>query len=307
MTRANQKEAERRHAEQFFRSFFRGEDAGLEFDPRSPPDPDVFVRGSRLAEIAGLEVAAKAEGVTVEVTAYHPAAWGCEFFRRTEVDSRWQVELLPAIEAARQANPAIKSIAAWFDFKDVRLPKNRDHRAVARALVVAAEAAMPRIPPGRSLRVGFLPRDTVSRLPAHLGGWTFLASEDFPVAAEHFNLICLESDPEWQWPCWLCPRMAGGWNTPSSDGFARIFEAKAQKAKKYNTEGRPLWLLIVAELTNDQESHIFPRGEDYLAYLREQISATGFDFGAAAFQQVWLFSEFTEGKVRLYPVGPAVP
>src|SRR5438309_1387194 len=137
MTRASQTAAERRHVDRFFRSFFRGEDAGLEFDSPAPPAPDVMVRGVRLAEIAGLEIAAGAEGVAVEVTEYHPAAWGCESFPRTEVDSRWQNELLPAIEAARQANPAMKSVAASFDFNDVRLPKNRDHRAVAGALIAA--------------------------------------------------------------------------------------------------------------------------------------------------------------------------
>jgi hypothetical protein len=199
--------------------------------------------------------------------------------------------LLPAIEAARQANPAMKNITVWFDFNDVRLPKKQNHQAVVRALVAAVEAAIPRIPPGRSVRVGFFPRDTVSRLPTYVGDWTFLVSEDFPVAAKHFNVICLGSYPEWMWPPWHCPRLGAGWNSPSADEFARILEAKALKAKHYDIQGRPLWLLIVAELTNDQESHVFPRGEEYLAYLREQVSATGFDFGASPFQQVWLFSD----------------
>jgi hypothetical protein len=306
MTRANQTAAEQRHAQRFFRSFFRGEDPGLEFDSPAPPAPDVFIRGARLTEIAGLETATETDGLALEVTEYHPAAWGSETFRRTEVDSRWQNELLPLIEAARQASPVARSVAAWLDFKDVRLPKSRDHSRVARALIAAVEAAIPRIPQGRSVRVGFLPRDTVARLPTHDWGWTFLASEDFPDAAQYFNVICLESDPGWHMPFWHCPRMNAGWCAPSADEFGRILDSKARKARKYDAHGRPLWLLIVAELLNDQESHVFPRGQEYLAYLREQVSNTGFDFATGPFQQVWLFSEFTEGKVRLCPAGPAI-
>src|SRR5689334_11394604 len=102
MTRANKTATERRHVERFFGSFFRGEDAALEFGSPPPPAPDVVVRGSRLAEIAYLGVAMGAEGIAVEVTEYHPAAWGCESFRRAEVDARWQNELLPAIDAGGQ-------------------------------------------------------------------------------------------------------------------------------------------------------------------------------------------------------------
>jgi len=114
-------------------------------------------------------------------------------------------------------------------------------------------------------------------------------------------VIRLGFDPGWDGPPWTCPRILGAWNASSDAEFGRILRSKAGKAKKYDTKSLPLWLLVVAELTNDQESHIFPRGEAYLSYLHEQVSATGFDFAAGPFQQVWLFSEFTEDKVRLYP------
>ena len=83
-------------------------------------------------------------------------------------------------------------------------------------------------------------------------------------------------------------------------------EGKQKQAINYDLKGKPLWLLIVAEVERDQESHVFPRGEDELAYLRELVSATGFDFAASPFQQVWLFSEFTGGAVPLYAAAPAV-
>jgi hypothetical protein len=303
MTRASQTAKERHHTESFFHSLFRGEDADLVFECPAPPAPDVLVKGVRVAEVAG----AGANGVAVEHTEYHPAAWGRESYPRSEVDSRWQNEMLPAIEAARCANPTIKSIAASLDFKDIRLPKKRDHRAIAADLVRVVEAMVPRIPVDRFVKLCFASRDVLAGIPQQAGDWTFLPSEDFPLAAEHFDWVRLESYHDEEWPLWTCPRMLGGWNAPSANEFSGILEAKAQEAKKYDTQGWPLWLLIVAELTNDQESHVFPRGQDYLLYLREQISATGFDFATGPFQQVWLFSEFTEGMVRLYPADSAAP
>lgn len=304
MTRAGQKADERRHAERFFRSLFRGEDAGLVFEFPDWPAPDVLVRGARLAERAGAGI----ERVAVEHTEYHPAAWGCEPYRRTEVDLRWENELLPAIEAARQAKPAIKTVAARFGFKDLRLPKKRNHRVIAEDFVRAVETALPQIPSDRWVFLCFINRDKLSRIPNQVNnGVALLPLEDFPLAAEHFEYIRLASYPEEERPPWFDPRMLGGWVAPSADEFAQILETKVRKARNYDTQGRPVWLLIVAELWNDRESHIFPREEYDLLSLREQIVATGFDFAAGPLQQVWLFSEFTEGAMRLYPNGSVVP
>ena len=303
MTRPSQKAAEKHQVESFFRSLLCGNDAGIVVDSRDPPEPDNIVQGVRLCELG-------AEGVSslyVEVRGYHPAASGGDGFRRTENDSRWQEELLPAILTARKANPAMKSIAAEINFKDVRLPSKRHDQSIVADLIRAVEAAIPRILPGQSLEVSFQPRETVVKCPTYAGNMTFLAAEDFPVAAEHLGIIRMESYPDWEWPPWCCPRMLCGWNSPSADEFTDILRDKEAKAQKYDTQGRPLWLLIVAELANDLESHVFPREEDDLDYLREQIAATGFDFAAGPFQQVWLFSEFTQGCVRLYPTDQVAP
>ena len=195
----------------------------------------------------------------------------------------------------------MKDVAAWFDFKKLRLPKKQDHQAIAEDLVRAVEAVLPNIPPDQTVKVDFLPRKTLATLPSYTPGWFFLAAEDFPIAAAHFNVICVNEG------LWSCPRMIGGWQAPSADEFGRILETKARKAKKYDTKGKPLWLLIVAELVNDQESHVFPRGDGELAYLRDQIVATGFDFAAGIFREVWLFSEFTGASIRLHPVDPVAP
>ena len=276
---------------------------------RENPHADLrFVVDSDLArarefarELAGEGV----DSVYVEVRGYHPLANGHEDFRRTEVDSRWQNELEPTIDAARKMNSALKGICVTFDFNDVRLPKSRTHKVVAEALITAVEAAAPRILTDRLIKVSFLDRATIATLsaqvgnPPYVGNWTFLASEDFPVAAEHFNVIRLEAYPQWEWPPWSCPRTMGGWNSPCADEFREILEAKQGKAKKYNTHGRPLWLLIVSDLISDMESHVFPKDGEELASLRERIAATGFDFAKGPFQQVWLFSRFSKCSVRL--------
>jgi hypothetical protein len=303
MTRPGQKADEKRHVESFFRSLFCGNDAGIVVDSRDPPEPDNIVQGVRLCELAGEEVSS----IYVEVREYHPPAWGGDGFPRTENDSRWQEKLLPAILTARKANSAMKSIAAEINFKDVRLPSKRHDQSIVADLIKAVEAAIPRILPGQSLEVSFQARETVAKCPTYVGNMTFLAAEDFPVAAEHFSIVRMESHPHWEWPPWCCPRMLGGWNSPSADEFTDILRDKKGKAQKYDTQGRPLWLLIVAEAANDLESHIFPREENDLDYLREQITATGFDFAAGPFQQVWLFSEFTQGSIRLYPTNQVAP
>src|SRR6185437_3288145 len=135
-----------------------GDGPGLVFEFLAPPAPDVLVRGARLAEFAGAGV----EGVAVEHTENHPAAWGNSSYPRKEVDSRWQSDLLPAIEAARRTNPVVKSISASFDFKDIRLPRNRDHQAIAADLVRVVEAMVQRIPDDRFVKICFSSRDVLA-------------------------------------------------------------------------------------------------------------------------------------------------
>jgi hypothetical protein len=235
MTRARQTADERRHTESFFRSLFRGEEATLVFEFPAPPAPDVLVRGGRLVEVAGTGV----DSLAIEHTEYHPAAWGCEPYRRTEVDLRWQNELEPAIDGARKSNPAIKTVAARFGFKDLRLPKKCDHRVIAEDLVRAVEAALPQIPPDWWVYLCFINQDRLSRIPNQVNGVAFLPLEDFPIAAEHFDWIKLAYYPEEEWPLWSCPPMVGGWTYPSANEFAQILEAKARKARKYETQGNP--------------------------------------------------------------------
>jgi len=295
MTRANQKEKERHHVERFLRTFCCGRDDDLAVESRNEPEPDVLVRGASLARFAG----AGTDGVAVEVTEYHPAASGPGPFQRVAVASRWQDELLPAINAAKQVRPALQSVFARLDFHDPLLPRKRDHQAIAEDLVRAIEELVGRIPLGRPVEAFFLARDILAEPWMIAPRGTYLASEDFPLASQHFRMIHLECDPDRWWPDWQCPMIMTGPMAPSAKTFAHIFKDKA--AKKYDTKGMPLWLLIVAEFTNDVESHIFPLDEGELAYLREQICATGFDFAASQFQQVWLFSEFMQRALPLYP------
>jgi hypothetical protein len=288
------KEIERFRVECFLRGRLGDTVPGLRLESAYPPEPDVWVQGAGLAAVAG----AGLDRIGVEVTEYHAG-------QRVTAEARWG-KLDRVIGEARRRKPSLKNVAAWLHFKDPCFPRDRDHRRVAEALVAAVEAALPLVPPDQRVKVSFVPRVDVSILPTNpIGEWVFLASEDHPVAAEHIDSVGLELDSGWEWPGWYCLPMLGGWNSPSADGFRHILECKRDKAAKYDSKGIPLWLLIVAEVENDHESHVFPRGEGDLDYLREQVSVTGFDFAASPFQQVWLFSEFTGGAVLLYAANPA--
>jgi hypothetical protein len=299
MTRLSQKTAEQSHVESFFRSLLGGNATDIVVESRDPPEPDTYVHCVRLAELVGEGV----EGIYVEETKYHPTAQGYEPFRRVYLDSRWHDELFPQILAVRQATPALRSVSAEIHFNQGRLLERKNFLAVAKELGRAMETALPRIPLGRRVQLCFFAKEIIARIPAAFGNMMFLASEDFPLVAKTFSVIYLRFDPEWPWHVWTCPEMDAGWNAPSAGQFAERLEDKLQKAKKYDTQGQPLWLLIVAELMNDRESHVFPREEEGIQFLHDQVAGTGFDFALSPFQQVWLYSEFSGGTVRLYPVG----
>jgi hypothetical protein len=283
------KEAERSRVECFLRGRLGGAAAGLHFKSADPPEPDVWVHGAGLEAVAGAGV----DRIGIEVTEYHAG-------QRVTAEARWG-KLSRVIDEARRTKPSLKNVAASLHFNDPRFPKDRDHPRVAHALVAAVEAAVPLVPPGQRVGVGFLPRVVVSKLPANpLGDWGFLASEDHPIVAKHMNCVRLEPGSVWEWPGWYDPSMLAGWNSPSPDAFRQVLESKQKKAAKYDPQGKPLWLLIVAEVETDQESHVFPKGEGDLAHLREQVSASGFDFAGSSFQQVWLFSAFTGAAAPLH-------
>jgi hypothetical protein len=247
MTRPSQKIVEKCHVESFFRSLCSGSGGGIAVENRDWPEPDILVRGDRLSQFAGPAV----EAIYVEHTTYRTAtALGLERFERSKVDF-WHNELLPVIDAARRENPAMRGIAARLHFKEPRLPVRPEHQSFAADLIHATELVIPRFLPGRSLEVSFQPRKIVAKCPPYAGNMTFLSVEDSPVAAKHLNLFRLESYRDWEWPPWWCPQMMGGWSTPSASEFRHILTDKREKEKKYNTNGKPLWLLIVAELAND--------------------------------------------------------
>jgi hypothetical protein len=300
MTRPEKSERERACAARFFNTVLGGDGAGLVFTSANPPHPDVWVSGARLAGIAG-------DGVTcvgVELTDYHSGD-------RAEVEHRWEKQLLGEIEKVRVNVPTVLNASIEVDFNDPRgfnhprLPRRSEHRQVAEQLVRAVEAALPKIPAGILTSVCFIPRATLERMPSNAPGLFFLAREDFPAAADHFNVLKVRWHPDGVLPLVTCPRLLAGWASPHADVFTSILEKKG--AANYDTQGRPLWLLIVADLENDRESHVVPTDGEYLDHLHEQVAATGFDFAGSQFQQVWLFSEFNGCTVRLHPAGsPAV-
>jgi hypothetical protein len=193
------KEIERSRVKRFFRGQLGDAAARLHLESADPPEPDVWVQGAGLAALAGAGV----DRIGVEVTEYHAG-------ERVAAEARWG-KLARVIDEARRKKPSLKNVAALPHFKDSLFPKDTEHRRVAEALVAAVEAAVPLVPPGLCVRVGFFPRVVVSKLPTNpVGDWAFLASEDHPVAAEHIDCVRLEPDSSWEWPRWLCPPMLAG-------------------------------------------------------------------------------------------------
>jgi hypothetical protein len=133
--------------------------------------------------------------------------------------------------------------------------------------------------------------------------------EDWPELSRRLESLIV-SHHFLEWPPWICLNAAGAWLAPDVAEFKRILDDKAVAAEGYALGGLPLWLLIVCETVDnggeshgDLSSHVFPRDEAEQDLLTDLLRQTGFEFPAGPFSQVWLFSSFTGGRLRLHPPG----
>jgi hypothetical protein len=110
-----------------------------------------------------------------------------------------------------------------------------------------------------------------------------------------------ELHPGVEWPLWCSPKTQTAWTAACPRQFKEILDTKQRKSEQYEIGDSPLWLLIVCDLFNDTQSHIFPTHELGLESLGQTFRGVGFNFADSCFDEVWLFSEFTGRKVRLYP------
>jgi hypothetical protein len=286
MTTAAQKEKERGQVEAFAAAALANVTS---IDPSEKPD--FWLRRDGATDVA------------LEITEYHPAAHGLEVegVRRSEIESRWFSEFWPALDAKRRKRPLLRHAQAYVHFKDPRLPKRRDHDPLVSELVGLVEflASQQSTCPRRSICAAFAPGTTQLKFPC--SKWVILPAESWPRSHSHLSCVEVESFSGIEWPQWLCPALTGAFVGPSVDEFKRIFEGKTAEAKSYQLGGAPLWLLVVCDLVPDVQSHVFPRSEDNLARLTAAIQATGVSLVESPFAEVWLFSQFSQASLRLFP------
>jgi hypothetical protein len=282
MTRAAQK-AEEKH---YVRAFLEGltDYTSVEAGER----PDFMVRRT-----AGPDIA-------LEVTEYHQDAEGLVGIPRSAVEARWWKELEPLLEVERRTRPALKDVIVHLQFNGPELPKKGLHRELARELARLVESVALHAG-AHDIEVVFAPRATIAVVGSWMGGCLFLAEEDWAEASKCLSMLRVSRRPGLTGLPWTCLNVAAAWVGASENEFRRILDGKAAKAQTYTLGGAPLWLLIVCEVHGDVQSHIFPRTDFDLAQLAVSIQATRFDFQHGPFSQVWLFSAFGGGRLRLHP------
>jgi hypothetical protein len=286
MTRASQKEAERRHVERFVAGFLDG----VSVEPSERPDFWLRRTGQ--------------PGIGLEVTEYHPAAQRAPEVRRKEIESRWRQELWAELDRAGRARPSLHGLQVFLEFKNPRLPRRADQAGLAEELLRLVESLVPVLSERREVKVSFVPRQKLANCPLPPGfEWTFLPEEDWPRAAEHIDWLSVTHYGLPFWLPWHCPSVDAAFVGPEPDEFSRIMEGKARKAAGYSPGDSPLWLLVICDTVGDVQSNIYPSFQGDWERLLSAVRATGFDFGASPFQEVWLFSATTGGRARLHPSG----
>jgi hypothetical protein len=237
--------------------------------------------------------------IALELTEYHPDEHGV---RRIEIESRWHRGLEPELERLRRARPNLQHVGVRVGFRDRRLPQRRDQSALARELVELVERVAPALANyAADIDVVFLPREMIDRVPAAVQGCVFVPQEDWPRCCQHLSGISVRRRDIIVWPPWNCPQVMAAFVGFTGDELAEILRVKAAKAHGYELGDAPLWLLVVTDLGDDVRSHAFPTNDNDLRNLAAAIRASGFDFGASPFEEVWLYSEFTGARLCLYP------
>lgn len=197
-----------------------------------------------------------------------------------------------------------------FRFADRRLPGRTQAATVANELIGAVQAVIadPRFPSAEAM-VEFAPRAQIQSFKYLSDDTVLLPQEDWPDISSRLESLIV-SRHVLECPAWDCQNATTAWLGPDAAEFNRIFNNKAEAAKKYDLAGLPLWLLIICDAVDDGgeshgdlASHVFPRNKDEKEQLADVLRQTGFDFHAGPFSEVWLFSSFTGERFRLHPTG----
>jgi hypothetical protein len=284
MTTKAKKEEEERYA----RKFLDGHIAYTSIDPGERPD--FWVRRGTAPDVA------------LEVTRYHPEAQDVSGVRRREIESRWHDSLEPILDQGRRSVASLQEIRVFLGFQDQRLPRHEEHAALAQELVRLVEhVATLATPHGQTISVVWLDRAELANLPGQLGEMRLVAKEDWPETSKHLSFLKVSRWTGVGWPPWGCPAVDAAFASPTEVELRRVLDGKATKARDYELNGAPLWLLVVCESHGDLQSHIFPRNDEDLAQFAATLDEAGFDFQGGPFDEVWLLSAFTGARLRLYP------
>lgn len=282
MTRKSQKVLEAHYVERFFGS--RGETVALvEAEP-----PDFWIQ--RTDELR----------LGLEVTEYHPRAEQQLSATRAEIEGRWRRDLAPLFRQEQEKRPVLHNIVVKLGFSDSRLPRKREQQVLVEELIRLLEVlAIQPISSGRLQKIGFSPAVSLQIARPSCAEWTSFAREAWPVCAQHLKWLSVQSLPGIGLYPICCPDLDGAWCDPDEEEVGHILNGKTSKARKYDLQGAPLWLLIVCDLPADLQSCVFPLdGRDYREWLNV-IAQTGFDLANSPFAEVWLLSASTGSSIRL--------
>jgi hypothetical protein len=220
--------------------------------------------------------------------------------------------LWPKVDELRRNQVTLQGIYGFVVFSDNKLPPLRRQEAdqFADELVTLAAQISQALGAAGELKISFLPRADLERLPFTLPGLRLFPNEDWPLIPQHLGAVTFTRIPD-RWPRWACPQTDAGYTQMQSGRFRRIFDEKDLKAREASQDvqrfppGVPLWLVIVSDLMNDLTSHLFPTNREDTQELFRSMRESRYDFSSSAFAEIWLYSEFSHQKLRLFPAPPS--
>jgi hypothetical protein len=157
-----------------------------------------------------------------------------------------------------------------------------------------------------SLQISFMARSFCTSQPVIQPGWHYFPSEDWPLCAKYVASVTFARFAQ-GWHHWTCPQADMGRTRQTSDKFHDIFTTKEAKVRTAMSDpawfvpGVPTWLLIVSDLNNDSTSHLFPTSQEGKEELFKSINTWNFAFENSPFSEVWLYAEFGQARLRLFP------
>lgn len=295
MAQESKSDREKRQATAFLRDLVVFD----QLEPVKPDPPDIRVshNGSPI--------------LNLELTEYHIDD------DQVATNARWAKDLWPRVDALRRREAALSGILGFVVFSDNKLPslRRQDSDQFAGELVRLAGQVSQELLATDKLKISFSPRTDPARPPFIKPGWCLLPNEDWPLISQHLVVVTfkrvLDQRVLDQWPRWTCLQTDAGWTQMTSGRFRRIFDDKDSKVRKACQHvqrfppGVPLWLVIVCDMLNDMTSHLFPTNKEDREELFRAMRESGYDFSSSAFTEIWLYSDFSGHKLRLFPAPPS--